>query len=899
MKTFFVIALFSITMIANKIAAQKPSLKYDSYKNWPDVKFLNLSNDGKFVVYQVGNQTSGFETFIRSTEGNYIEKRIGNPTIEISNDSRRAFLQYGDTLEILILGTKNKNYIQNVNNFKTGVNGSFAYTLKDTAETFKVRLKDGKSERVITDVKDYQYLVGGNSMLLIREERNSKKYEISILDLKSGSIKTIWRGLTRPVDFCYYKNYPKFIFFEKKESAKDSSLTDLYYYDGSALIAERKLTDNALHDLGRLFISSEAASFTQDGEKIMFSCGNHDSKEIYNKNQGDIKSDVEIWSYRDPFLYSEQQNTFPEKRMKWSFNLITGKLVKLYTYDASGFSSHTEVNNDFIMIKNQVEGNEYTWNKSNRLRYELININDGTHTVILDSLLNFDVYVAASPGGKYIMYFDPTKRNFIVYDIARKIKNNITSQIPVPVYDDSYETGAPFRLRQFGTPIWLEGDEGVLVSDQYDIWQVGLSQGRKTYNITNGYGRKNKIKFYPAIDNQLLVSKEPIILSAFNTETKENGFYKAKLNSFRDPELLTMAPAVFKPNTDAKLQYSIWDYYDYSIYKAKESARYVLYKMDVNHAPNLFATNDFKTFSSITDLQFQRQFNWMNAELVKYKVDSTELSGILYRPENFNPSQKYPIIFYIYERLSDGFNLFIKPNSRPGDLGIAYFVSNGYLVFLPDIQFNVGHPGNSILTSVQSAVNTLSSRPFINTAKMGIQGISFGGFGVNYVITHSDLFAAAASSSGVTNFVSGYGELYNSSFSTQVIYEVGQNRIGRSLWASPDLYIENSPVFNADKTVTPLLLMQNKKDQAVSWGQGLQFFTGLRRLEKKVWMLQYNKGGHGIYNEDADDYSIRLAQFFNHYLKDFPPGKWMTTSISPLEKNIDDGLQLSTAGIEP
>jgi dipeptidyl aminopeptidase/acylaminoacyl peptidase len=120
------------------------------------------------------------------------------------------------------------------------------------------------------------------------------------------------------------------------------------------------------------------------------------------------------------------------------------------------------------------------------------------------------------------------------------------------------------------------------------------------------------------------------------------------------------------------------------------------------------------------------------------------------------------------------------------------------------------------------------------------------------------------------------------------------------LWQRPDRYIEESSVLRADRVTTPLLMMHNKGDEAVPLQQGVEFFTALRRLGKKVWMLQYDKGGHGVTDpDDAKDYTIRLTQFFDHYLKGAPAPKWMTEGVPARLKGIESGLELDASGREP
>jgi dipeptidyl aminopeptidase/acylaminoacyl peptidase len=100
------------------------------------------------------------------------------------------------------------------------------------------------------------------------------------------------------------------------------------------------------------------------------------------------------------------------------------------------------------------------------------------------------------------------------------------------------------------------------------------------------------------------------------------------------------------------------------------------------------------------------------------------LEGVLYKPANFDPSKKYPMIVYLYEKLSENIHHFVDP--KPMDsINIAYYVSNGYLVFTPDIVYTIGYPGQSALKCVLAGVNAVTRQGFVDEKNIGIQGHSW------------------------------------------------------------------------------------------------------------------------------------------------------------------------------
>lgn len=234
-------------------------------------------------------------------------------------------------------------------------------------------------------------------------------------------------------------------------------------------------------------------------------------------------------------------------------------------------------------------------------------------------------------------------------------------------------------------------------------------------------------------------------------------------------------------------------------------------------------------------------------------------------------------------------------------MSAPYFVSNGYLVFYADIHYKIGDPGVSTYDYVVSAAKMMAQQPYVDAKRMGIQGHSWGGYEVNALVTQTGLFAAAASAAGKADLVSSSGIPKVGGMDWHDMIEVGQCRMGVSIWENTAAYLRNSPVYGADKVTTPLLIMHNKKDPVVDWStDGLQFFTHLRRLNKKVWMLQYDDAGHTL-NSDKDmlDYTRRLQQFFDYYLKNAAPPVWMTRGVPAALKGIDTGLEYDDSGVRP
>ena len=288
----------------------------------------------------------------------------------------------------------------------------------------------------------------------------------------------------------------------------------------------------------------------------------------------------------------------------------------------------------------------------------------------------------------------------------------------------------------------------------------------------------------------------------------------------------------------------------------------------------------------------QRDYDWGTGELVSWtSADGKPLEGLLFKPEVFDASKKYPVMIYFYERNSETLYNSRVPAPSASTINIPYFVSNGYLVFVPDLVYTDGHPGQSCLKCLMPGVDMLCQYPWVDGDNMAIQGQSWGGYQVAYLITQTNRFKAAGAGAPVSNMTSAYGGIrWESGIARTGQYEEGQSRIGKNLWEGFDLYVENSPLFHVPNVTTPVLIMHNDADGAVPWWQGIEFYNGLRRLGKQAWMLQYNDEAHNLRERrNRKDLSIRLSQFFDHFLKGAPMPVWMSKGVPATLKGIDYG----------
>jgi len=324
--------------------------------------------------------------------------------------------------------------------------------------------------------------------------------------------------------------------------------------------------------------------------------------------------------------------------------------------------------------------------------------------------------------------------------------------------------------------------------------------------------------------------------------------------------------------------------------KAKNADVFLTTKSTYVEFPNIWVGPSLTQMTKISDANPQQQdINWGTAELVTWlSADGIPSQGILFKPEDFDPKKKYPMISYFYEDLSDGLHSYVPP--RPGSsISVSHYVSNGYIVFEPDIHYETGQPGQSAMKSIVPGVQKGLDKGFVDPKKLGLQGHSWGGYQTSYLITQTNMFAAAEAGAPVANMTSAYGGIrWGSGVNRSMQYENGQSRIGKSIWEGQNLYLENSPLFFLDRVNTPLLILHDDMDDAVPWYQGIELFVGMRRLGKEAYMINYNNELHSPQSRaNLKDFSTRMMQFFDTKLKGTPAPDWIVKGIPAKDKGKD------------
>jgi hypothetical protein len=848
--------------------SQKPSIDTSAYYNWPQVGNAKINSDGKYVVYDMesldqSQSSVNYPAVVRATKGRWMMEIMNKGDYSFTDGGKHLlFINKNDSLIIVRLSDKVIQYVPKCTFFTIlhGNSETILYSTKN-AENDLIAYNLVKNRKIsFNGIGNIMVLRSGNTFLF-KSIADDKTETLNQISFPLGEVKKIWVG-KETSRYAIDKTATKICFLVNEHSENT-----IWYYDGGVGIAQKILDKNSSGLVKNMNLNT-INSFSSDGKRIFF-----DVKEVGFSKSSSIAVNVNVWNYSDSRLQSQQLLEMNPKIYSCVLNLNNNKIIRLQNEnELLMFPTLSENEDDSYMIIVANDGGySEKWNKTVFGTTYLVSTKDGSR-VKMDTHQGF--VGKLSPKKKYYIYYNPQEENYFSYNISLGQTRNITKAAHT-------SWASTFNIRDqkrifFNSKYWLENDSSILLNDEFDIWQIDPAGMKMPINLTNGFGRRNNT-FFEFIDqsSEFNLVKNEIIVSAFNRFNKDNGFYKIKLGASANPVLLSIGKYYyFAPEGSTRLEARA----NFSPIKATKNNIWLVRRMSALSSPNFFTTTDFKNYSAISNVHPEKKVNWYTTELHVWKSpDSRNLKGVLYKPENFDPQKKYPVIFNYYEILSDYLNIYLKPQPSRGALNIAWYVSNGYLVFCPDIEYTIGEPMKSTYDCVISAANYISSLPFVNPKKMGIQGISWGGMQTNYLVTHTNLFAAACSASGTSDFISHYGSLGQGGGSAQSVFEGGQGRLGSSLWERPDWFVENSPIMSADNVTTPFLMFHTSFDAACPFPQAVELFTDLRRLGKKVWLLEYKEGNHNVsQGKPAEDFSFRMSQFFDRYLKDNPAPKWMT-----------------------
>lgn len=931
--------------------AQKKPLDHSVYDGWQNIAERILSDNGAFVAFTVTPQEGDGHLYIKKKDGSSVAEIARGYNANITDNSQflicRIKAPYKDTREarikkkrpdempkdslaIVNLNNGNIQKMAAVKSFKiadenaayvailfekkpapaaprqaqgdsTAKPATPAPAARNNAEPVEegtdllvMNLSSGDT-MVFPLVSEYFFNKKGNVLLMETTKKandNKVKPAVVKLNLNNRSSRVVLTGFNDAKSYRMDEAGMQLAFIAERDSSAKSlqKFYKLFYHkegaDSAVAIADRNTTGMPANYT--ISENAQAVGFSKSGNRLFF--GTAPVLPVKDTLTPEFERvSVDVWHYNDDYLQPVQLKNLQQELNKAYLARYDFDQKAVVQIGTPAFRSvmQTQEGDGSVFYGMADEGKRIAtqWLGGSYMDIYAIDPMSGTKKMIQKNIKG-NAY--ASYTGKYLVMYNDIARKYSVYSAESQQVAALGADIKLPLYD--VENDVPDEPNPYGVAGWLEDDQALLVYDQFDIWQVDPAGKKASVNITNGLGRKNQLVFRNINLNReerFIKKDQQLLLNVFNRKNKGSGLKAYTLGTgftitdiaaatlplrisavakAKNAELISFGTETFERSTNIAV----------AALNANTLMKDVL-AATVLHQPN----------------PQQAQYNWGTAELFTWKAYTGKMAeGIIYKPEDFDPKKKYPMIAYFYERSSDGLYGYSAPAPTPSRLNIPFFVSRGYIVFVPDIWYKTGYPGQGAYDYIVSGTRAVVAKGYVDSTKLGLQGQSWGGYQIAHVITRTPLYAAAWAGAPVANMTSAYGGIrWGTGLNRQFQYEKTQSRIGASLWEKPNLYIENSPLFHFPKVKTPVVVMANDADGAVPWYQGIEMFTALRRLGKQVWMLNYNNEDHNLVErKNRKDIQIREQQFFDYLLKGEKPAKWIAEGVPAVMKGRDWGL---------
>ena len=894
---------------------QKKILDHPDFDIWNTIQNRSISRDGNFIMYSLEKGETDNHLKIKDGKANLVFEHERGENGRFTYDSDFALFTIKawqaevremkrakvpkdkmpqDTLGIYDLRIKSVLKIPHLKSYKTPQkwSGYVAYQLneiKSEKEAKKVSNKNGyhvvlrnlKSgeQDTLKYVTDYIFAEEGKRLAFITTGvEDSMDAGVYFMNLENNQKTPVFKAEKGDYSrLTLSKSGKNLAFVADLDTTKALVRPNALYHWSEGQSNANKLVDQSSAPQGYRVSADGNISFSKDESKMYFGLATPPIVKDTSLLDEEIVN-VEVWTYDEPRMYTVQELQVNNDKRKSYLTAIhlnqNNKLVQLSTTDYPNATLGNEGNSTHVLINTSAPYDlERQWTGGTKRDYAIINSASGEKKKILSAIRG---QVNLSPQGKYVYGYDAIDSAWFAHNIATQKTVKLTKgKVFFNELNDS-----PNFPNAYGSAGWTENDASFLIYDRYDIWEFNPDSGTGT-RITKGREDKTTYRYIRLDDEERAIdNKGKWLMTTFNDVNKHSGYYELNRRNNRGNQLVS-GP------------------YRYSTpIKAQDDDHLMFTKESFQEFPNiLYAELSFKNPVQISDANPQQsEYNWGTAELVNWtSLDGKELTGMLYKPENFDPNKKYPMIVNFYEKSSNGIFSHRAPSPGRSTINYSFYTSRGYVIFNPDVYYRIGYPGESAFNSVIPGVTSLVEKGFIDKDNIGVQGHSWGGYQIAYLVTKTDIFKAAEAGAVVPNMISAYGGIrWWTGLVRQFQYEHTQSRIGGTPWEYPQRYIENSPIFNIDKINTPLLVMHNDADGHVPWYQGIEFFTALRRLGKPSWFLNYNGEPHWpLKRQNRLDFNVRMAQFFDYYLKGAPKPVWMVRGVPAIEKGINQGLELT------
>lgn len=872
------------------------SLTIDDLVTWQRITDREISDNGRWVACKMepwegdatvylyaaqGQETATFspaDKFAFSASSGYlvVTQTPGKSTV----DSLKVLKTKEDkmpmnTLVIYSVAGK-KETIDSLKTFKLADKADWiAYQRGRKDSTLYVRSLDGSKTFQFPTVTDFQF--AKKSGMLYYTSAAEGEAGIFTLNPEKGSPALIkeGKGVFKQTTFDEKGERLAFLYCADKDSSYKA--LSLWLSEHNAPAKEIATRGNKAFPAEWVINENGMLQFSKSASRLFFGTS-PEPRQKDTTQLAENRPNVQVWSWDEPVQYTVQ-NYNKEKGLKKSYqavyNLGNGSIFQLANEELPNIQLGNEGDAPLALLStSRPYSLSSMWEARTRSDYYTVSLDNGERKQIAQA--DYGRF-RLSPQGKYAYWYGETDSCWYTIALAEGKRYRLTTPESFPAWDE--ENDVPDYPYAHGAAGWTANDQNLLIYDRYDIWKFDPTAATSPINLTVN-GRKEKLSYrLEQLDKEarFIDLGKPQLLKGFNEATKGYGFYNARLSAPAAPKTLLAGNYMLR-----------------SINKAKNTDD-VIYTMETfQQYPDIhYSTLAFKKSVQLTHGDKQQEgFIWGTAELVSWiSLDGRPLEGVVYKPANFDPNKKYPMMVNFYERNSETLYNYRMPEPHRSTIDYHLYNSNEYVIFNPDIRYVDGYPGESCYNCLMPGITMMIAKGYINEKGIGAQGHSWGGYQVAYLATRTNLFSAIESGAPVVNMFSAYGGIrWGSGMARSFQYEHTQSRLGATPWSSPLRYLENSPLFTMDKVQTPILIMHNDADGHVPWYQGIEYFVAMKRLGKPCWLLNYTGEPHWpMHMANRIDFQRRMFQFFNHYLKNDKMPKWMSEGVPAVEQPFELG----------
>ena len=879
--------------------AQK-ALTPQDLEAWKRITTRAISNDGQWAAAMFSPWSGDSEVQVLASDGKSVQTYAPASDVKFSSSSQFVLVKkvpavaLTDSLklkktkkdkmpmdELVIRNLKNATEwtIDSLKGYKLAEKGDWmAYQRTRKDSSLVVISLDGAQKYVLPSASDYGFAKDKAVLYFVtKEDKDGKKPGMYVWTAEAPQPVLVKEGKGIFVQPTFDNAGSKLAFLYTNDKKEKDYTMALWVSENAGEAREVVTRATAGLPEGWVVSPNQRLSFSDDATRLFLGTAPAPLRKdttILDAN----RPNVQVWNWDEPVQYTVQQyNVKRDLKKSYAavYQLNNNKLVQIADVELPDAQLPVKGMGDWAIVSTSKPYSlSSMWEGRTRSDYYKVSLATGERTLISEA--DYAGY-RLSPTGKYVGTYNATDSCWYTINLADNRKIQLTTPQTFPAWDE--DNDVPNYPSPHGMAGWTKEDAALLIYDRYDIWSFDPEGKKAPVKLTKN-GRENKVTYRRiALDREQMDIdlKEPMLLTGFNEVDKTTAIYRARLTSPVSPTLLAGGS------------------YNYdNVMKAKNADKYIYSRENFEVFPDVWFTDaSFKKSIQLTQgIRQQDSFIWGTAELISWiSLDGKKLEGVIYKPANFDPNKKYPMIVNFYERNSETLNKYRMPEPHRSTIDYRMYLSDGYIVFNPDVRYRDGYPGESCYNCVMSGVYEVLSRGYVDEKRIGAQGHSWGGYQVAYLATRTRLFAAIESGAPVVNMFSAYGGIrWGSGLARSFQYEHTQSRLGATPWTDPRRYYENSPLFLMDKVETPILIMHNDQDGHVPWYQGIEYFVALKRLGKPAWMLNYTGEPHWpTKTPNKLDFQIRMKQFYDHFLKGEPMPKWMTEGVPAVKQPYELG----------